>query len=233
LLPTVCFSPAWLGRDCPRTFLAQSSPTAFNAAGCTCALCPHAVHLSLYAVYPSPHRLSLSARCLRRPNPFGCLQPINTPNTRFPAAETLQGAVGVQRLAHGHDHEIVSLTCTLVPLLAPTSATLDPFARLCIHWPRRHDSQLALAACSTGQPATRRRGPAPQNHEDVRNRLLRAEACSKPDQEDSTVPTRTHTSDGAVSDHVCGQARREYSRRHGQHGRQQRPLSPAQQHVRR
>ncbi|EAT82081.1 hypothetical protein SNOG_10687 [Parastagonospora nodorum SN15] len=69
--------------------------------------------------------LSLSARRVRRAKQFRILQPIKAPDSQFPAAETPQGAVGVQRLAHGHDQTIVSLTCT-VDLGACASPTSGP-----------------------------------------------------------------------------------------------------------
>jgi hypothetical protein len=112
------------------------------------------------------HRLSLSARKVRRVKQFGILRPIAAPNCQFPAAETLQGAVGVQRLAHGHKQQISSLTSTRASYTSPTSATLHPSARLCIHAAPRHDSQRAPAAASKGRPAARRPHPASQSHDD-------------------------------------------------------------------
>jgi hypothetical protein len=60
------------------------------------------------------HRLSLPARKVRRIKQIGLWRPTSVPNSQFPAAETPQGAVGVQRLAHGHHQQIVSLTSTLL-----------------------------------------------------------------------------------------------------------------------
>jgi len=133
--------PSWVA-TAPEAFLAASvAPAGTNGGGggpSHLASCiSHrasrittsfsSILCTLTSSYPTLGLLlcTLPVALVCRAKQFGILQPIKAPDSQFPAAETPQGAVGVQRLAHGHDQTIVSLTCT-VDLGACASPTSGP-----------------------------------------------------------------------------------------------------------